>query len=182
VTEPRTLVLGLGNPILRDDGAGWRVVAEVESGLRSNGFSRSGMAEAITTKREEIEFDCAALGGLALMERLIGYERVVLVDAIQTRGGTPGAVYRLTLDDLPTLHVNAAHDATLKAAMELGRRLGAQLPAAPDIAIVAIEAEDVLDFGEGLSPAIEAAVPGAVSIVMGILKMHRGDAEGTEIS
>ncbi len=147
----RTLVLGLGNPILRDDGVGWRVVEEAQ---------RRAPAGAA-------EFDCVALGGLALMERLIGYERAVLVDAIRAGGGAPGSVYQLGLDDLPTMHSNAIHDASLKDALALGRRLGAQLPG--EIVIVAIEAVDVLNFGETLSPPVEAAVPAAVDAVLAAL-------------
>jgi hydrogenase maturation protease len=149
------LVLGLGNPILRDDGVGWRVVEEVQ--LRS---APVGLPYGTTTN---LEFDCVALGGLALMERLIGYENVVLVDAIRTRDGAPGTVYQLGLDDLPTLNADAVHDASLKQALELGRRLGARLP--DDVVIIAIEAAELLDFGEGLSPAVEAAVPEAIERV-----------------
>ena len=118
------------------------------------------------------EFDCVALGGLALMERLVGYDRAILVDAIQTKGGAPGAVYRLTLDDLPTLHANAVHDASLPAALELGRSLGAHLP--DDVAIVAIEAAAVLDFGEVLTPEVAAAVPRAADMLLALIRETDG--------
>jgi hydrogenase maturation protease len=154
----RTLVLGLGNPILRDDGVGWRVVAEVRG--------RCAPAAA--------EFDPVALGGLALMERLIGYDRAILVDAMRSDGGTPGEVRRLSLADLPTLHANAVHDASLKDALALGRKLGAQLP--HDITIIAVEAQDLFDFGEHLSPPVEAAVPAAVDLVLATLGV--GDSGG----
>jgi hydrogenase maturation protease len=154
------LVLGLGNPILRDDGVGWRVLEEAQVRCA---------AEMQCTS--PVEFDCVSLGGLALMERLIGYDRAVLVDAVQTRGGTPGAVYRLGLDDLPTLNADAVHDATLKAALRLGRDLGAELP--DDITIIAVEAADVLNFGEALSPEVEAAVPEAARLVVEALSDMR---------
>jgi len=155
-----TLVLGLGNPILGDDGVGWRVVEEVERRWRQVEEPWS----TVHGPSSVIEFDCFALGGLALMERLIGYDRAVLVDAIQTRGGEPGAIYRLTLDDLPTLHANSTHDTSLKAALELGRRLGARLP--EEIVIYAIEAVNVLDFGESLSPPVAAGVGRAAEAVL----------------
>jgi hydrogenase maturation protease len=156
----KTLVLGLGNPILRDDGVGWRVV---EAARRK-------------TVDERVEFDCVALGGLALMERLIGYDRAFLVDAIRGERGPAGSVYLLTLDDLPTLHADAVHDASLKEALELGRRLGAHLPAR--ISIVGVEARDVLDFGETLSPEVEAAVPAAVELLLAAIRL--GVSEGIE--
>lgn len=159
-----TLVLGLGNPILRDDGVGWRVVDEARRRCRD----------------ESVEFDTVALGGISLMERLIGYDRAVLVDAIQTDGSAAGQVRRLTLDDLPTLHADAIHDASLKAALVLGCHLGARLPT--DITIIAVEAVDVLDFGDTLSPAVEAAVPAAVDLVLALLHpvaVSGGDGGGT---
>jgi hydrogenase maturation protease len=190
------LVLGLGNPILRDDGVGWRVVEEVRrqwmerhplspSGLASEEgprrwdfvkrtrdedcFARSGtddeQASSFPLERIfDVEFDCISLGGLTLMERLVGYERAVLVDAIQTRDGAPGTVYRLTLEDLPTLHADSAHDVPLRAALELGRRLGAKLPA--DVIIYAIEAANIWDFGETLSPEVDGSVMVAASAVV----------------
>jgi hydrogenase maturation protease len=163
------LVLGLGNPILRDDGVGWRVVEEAQVRCTCE-----------MQRTSSVEFDCVSVGGLALMERLVGYDRAVLVDAIRTRDGRPGTVYRLSLDDLPTLNANAVHDATLKAALELGRRLGAELP--DGVTIIAVEAADILSFGERLSPAVEAAVPEATELVLQTLREieirdHREEAK-----
>ena len=56
---------------------------------------------------------------------------------------------------------------SLDSALELGRRLGAALPASVDAVTVQIEARDA--FAEGLSPAVEAAVPTAVSAVIGLI-------------
>lgn len=161
--SPHTLVLGLGNPILGDDGVGWRVVEEIQRTVRSPDFrgGRAETAEAVTTS---LEFDCIALGGLALMERLIGYDRAIIVDAISTRDGVPGTVYRLTLDDLPTRNAGSAHDASLKIALELGRRLGAALP--QEVVIIGIEAASVLDFAESLSPQVAASVGRAAAAVL----------------
>jgi hydrogenase maturation protease len=161
------LVLGLGNPILGDDGVGWRVVEQAEAAWLA-GHSEPGRGEesqaSLDNSNVLVEFDCFSLGGLALMERLIGYDRAVLVDAIQTHDGEPGAIYRLTLDDLPTLNANSVHDASLKAALALGQQLGARLP--EEIVIYAVEAIDVLDFSESLSPPIATSVTRAAAMVL----------------
>lgn len=149
----RTIVLGLGNPILRDDGVGWHVVQELRNQM-------AGQPAAAT----QVELDEVAAGGLALMERLVGYECAVLVDAIQTRDGVPGTLYRLTLEDLPTVHADSGHDASLKAALELGRQLGARLPTR--IVIYAIEAANLCDFGESLSPPVAVGAGLAVQAVL----------------
>jgi len=146
----KTLVVGLGNPILSDDGIGIRVAQAVRE--------RIGESEA--------DFLEASLGGLRLAEQLEGYDRVILIDAIQTRNGIPGAIHRLTLDDMPSYNADGAHDASLKAALQLVRQQGGQVPEANAVAVVAVEAVNMLDFGETLTPAVQAAIPAAVQTVL----------------
>lgn len=148
-----TVVLGLGNPILGDDAVGWRVAEAVAGAL--------GAGHGL------VEVDCVALGGLALMERLVGYHRAVLVDAVVTGHHPPGTVLCFPLEALPDPgagHTTSAHDTSLAHALALGRSLGAPLPAT--VTVVAVEARDVLDFSDTLSPAVAAAVPRAVTRVI----------------
>ncbi len=150
----KTLVIGLGNDILTDDGVGIRVARAVH---------REGLPDGTDVMH-------LSVGGLALMEHMVGYGGVVLVDAIKTRGGVPGTVYALTLDQLPgTLNTASAHDTNLTTALAAGRQFGANLPEDDKIKIVAIEAEDVLTFGERCTPAVEAAIPEAVRLVLQLL-------------
>ena len=144
----RTLVLGLGNPLLGDDAVGLKVAARVRD--RLNG------APGVEVEEEEA-------GGLRLMERMTGFDRAVLVDAAVT-GGTPGEVRRLTPDDLPTQRTAAAHGIDLPRALALGRHLGYPMPS--DVRIVAIEAESVLEFRHDMTPAVAAAVEPAVEAVL----------------
>ena len=153
----RTLVVGLGNPILSDDGVGIRVAQAVRERLGET----------------EVEFLEASLGGLRLAEQLEGYDRVILIDAIQTRGqqsplggGKPGAIYRLTLDDIPSYNADGAHDASLKTALQLVRQQGGKTPDADAVTVIAVEAVNMLDFGEILTPQVEAAIPAAVQAVL----------------
>jgi len=155
----KTLVIGLGNPILGDDGAGWVAAREVESRLMKS--------------ERNIEVDCLALGGLSLMERMIGYKYVILIDSLNTGQHPQGSVIVFTLEDLVDLtygHTSAAHDASLKTALDMGRKLEASLPADKDVHVVAIEAKHVYDFKEELSPIIAAAMPIAVQQVFDLLK------------
>jgi hydrogenase maturation protease len=111
-----------------------------------------------------------SLGGLSLMERLIGYQRAIVIDAIGTGQHPIGTAYHFRLDDLydPTSgHTTAAHDVSLMKAIEIGRSLGAELP--DQIDVVAIESPYVYDFSEELTPPVAAAVPQAVEMVMSLL-------------
>jgi len=151
----KTLIIGLGNPILTDDGVGVKVARAVREALASEG-------------QDEVTVTEASVGGLYLMELMTGYDRVILIDAIQTPGGQPGTIRRLTLSDLasavPTQHSASAHDVNLPTALEVGRRLGLALP--EEIEILAVEAEDVITFGETCTPAVNAAIAVATQMVL----------------
>ena len=148
----KTLVLGLGNPILTDDGVGVHIARALARG----------------PSQPDVEIAEASLGGLRLLDTAVGYNRLVLIDAIQA-GGPVGWVYQLGLNDMPSLHSASSHDLNLPAALELGRRLGLVLPEDEAITIVAVEAEDVMTFGEVCTPRVQAAIPQAVQMVLEIL-------------
>ena len=62
------------------------------------------------------------------MERMIGFDRAIVVDAIQT-GAPPGTIHRLTPDGIATQRsASRPHDMNLSTALEFGRRAGARLP------------------------------------------------------
>jgi len=147
----KTIILGLGNPLLSDDGVGWRVAEQVQARIAD----------------PNIEIDFHSGGGLSLMERLIGYERAIIVDALNTGRQPQGTVSSFRLEDLPNdaqSHLASAHETTLQTALQVGRTMGAALP--HDILIIAIEAQNVYDFSEELSPAVASAVPPAVELVI----------------
>ena len=147
----KTLLLGLGNPILTDDGIGVYVVRAVADRWSGDG----------------VDFQEASVGGLRLLEVIAGYDRLILVDAIQTPDGAPGQIHRLTPDDLRTsLHAGSTHDLSFQGALAWGRRIGMALPPDDAITIIAVEAEDVLTFGEALMPAVASALPDAVEAVL----------------
>jgi hydrogenase maturation protease len=176
-SHPGTLVLGLGNPILTDDGVGIHVARAVAARLGPRTASANG-----------VDFAEASVGGLRLLELLAGYKHVILVDAIQTPNGLPGDIRRLSLgkpletdgggsifsslrgDCNNTLHAGSTHDLSLPGALAWGRQNGMELPADDAILIVAVEAQDVLTFGETCTPAVAEAVPRAAGLVFGLLK------------
>jgi len=157
----KTLVIGLGNPILGDDGVGWRVAEEVAR---------------VMAGRPQVEIDCASLGGLSLMERLTGYERVILIDAIFTGKKPLGSVTTFALDSLPDLtagHSASTHDTSLRTALKVGRSMNLPLPADDQVLVVAIEAQNVYEFSEELSSAVSAAVPLAVEATLELIRSNQ---------
>ncbi|MCP4901739.1 MAG: hydrogenase maturation protease [bacterium] len=137
--KSRTLVLGIGNPTRRDDGIGIQVVRHLRS-----------LSLAATFDIEEASCDW-----LALLDLLVAYDRVVIVDAVQL-GKAPGTVVQMDISDLPNLGSRRCHttlhDLDLVSVVELGRQLGYQLPEV--IQIVGVEAEYMESFSEACSPLL----------------------------
>jgi len=155
--SPRTLVIGLGNPILGDDSVGLHVARVILSALAD---------------RDDVDVVEETHGGLRLMERMIGYDRAIVVDAI-TSGAPPGTIHELRLGGRPTRRSASAHDADLPTALTVGRQAGARLPGDEDILLIGIEADQVETFGETLTPPVAAAVPRATAVVLAAVQAHQ---------
>jgi hydrogenase maturation protease len=146
----RTLVVGLGNPLLTDDGVGLVVARALRDRLPD---------------RRDVDVQEDFNGGLRLMERMVGYDRAIVVDAILT-GGMAGSIQLLRGGNMPTQHSASSHDATLRTALDFGRSVGAALPLDEEILMIGIEAADVSTFGTCCTPEVQAAVPAAVETVL----------------
>ena len=145
----KTLILGLGNPILSDDGVGVWVARALEGRLN----------QPNVTVME------TSVAGLDFLELLVGYDRAIIIDAIQTKEGKVGQVYRLEPEVFnATRHVSTPHDVNFATALELGKRLGLALP--QQIIIFAIEVENVTTFGEECTPKVREAIPVCVEVVI----------------
>jgi hydrogenase maturation protease len=151
----KTLVIGLGNPILTDDGVGIYTARAVRRLLPADA---------------PVDVAELAVGGLGLMEAMVGYERAILVDALWSPPDETGEVLQFDAGRLPeTLNSASSHDVDLPTALRIGRELGAPLPADDQIQIVAIRANDVLEFGDEPTPPVRAAIPEAVAAVLNLL-------------
>ncbi len=152
----RTLVLGMGNPILSDDGVGLRVVERL----------------AEEPMPEGVELQSSEVAGLRLLELVRGFTKVVIIDALKS-GRRPGEVQRLEGTAFKGgQRYGSAHSISLGQALELGRRLGYEMPA--EVVVYAIEAEDVETFGEQLSPAVAEAAERPIVLVRAELGLQGG--------
>jgi hydrogenase maturation protease len=149
----KTLVLGIGNPILCDDGVGIKVAREVGEKLDDPQIT---VAETSTA-------------GLSLLDSIVGYDKVVIIDAIQTKKGKAGQIYRMKPEDFSfAKHFSSPHQINLATALELGKMLNLAMP--QEITIFAVEAKDVSNFNERCTPEVERAIPEAVKTVLEELK------------
>lgn len=156
VNSTTILVLGVGNPILSDDGVGIHIVRELQKNFANI---------------SAIEFDELSTGGLSLAERFVGYKYVMILDALALENGNPGDIHRLTIEDFKsTIHMYCAHDCNLATAYELLKQeLGPEkLPV--EVIIIGIEVEKIDEFCESLSEKVQQAVPVAIAMVESEIK------------
>jgi hydrogenase maturation protease len=147
----KTLILGIGNLLLGDDGIGVHITKE--------------LAREIEDKNIDIED--AGTDGLNLLELVAGYDRLIVIDAIMTEDGEIGEVYRLKLEDLAvTVQPTASpHHANLASTVELGKKLlPEQMPG--EVIIFAVGIQEVTGFTEEMTRKVEEAVPVAVNLIL----------------
>ena len=149
----KTLVLGIGNPILSDDGAGIRVAQEVGKQLNDPQIIVAETSEA----------------GLSLLDSIVGYDKVIIIDAVQTQKGQAGPIYRMGPQDFSSAkYLSSPHQINLTTALELGNVLNLAMP--QKITIFAVEAKDITSFSEKCTPDVEQAIPEVVKMVLQELK------------
>ena len=166
----KTLILGLGNPILTDDGVGVKAAREIEKRIDPQAYPDLTITEA-------------PAGGLRLMDAVLDYQRVVLIDAfyLDSERTNPGQIHRMDLDDLragrPTQHSTSAHDTTLFTALDAAQQMGYRVP--DEIIIFAVEVENILEFSDTPTPAVAAAIPVVAELVIQELSLAtREDSQG----
>jgi hydrogenase maturation protease len=146
-------IIGLGNSILTDDGVGIYAARELARRLTPPGLSL------------DIDIVESEVAGFALLELMAGWERVILLDAIQFEGVEPGTVVRVDPKDLHTsLRIRSVHDIDLPTALELGRRVGFDMPT--ELTIFGIQVQDALTFGESLTEPAKCGMRKAVDLVL----------------
>jgi hydrogenase maturation protease len=141
---PAALIVGVGQPLRRDDAAGLAASRRLQAA--------AGPAVRIVT----CESDCTAL-----VDMFTGVDVAIIVDAMSSKRA-PGTIHRFEAHagPLPTAcSRSSTHAFGVAEAVELARALG-QLP--PRVIIFGIEGAD-FGFGDGLSPAIDTAVDEVVT-------------------
>jgi len=135
-----TLILGIGNPILTDDGVGIKI------------------AHKLKEERPELEVVETGEAGLTLLDLITGYDRLIIIDSIKTEQGKPGQVYKVELEDLkPAMDFSSSHGIDIATAFKLGQRLGYRMP--KSVSIYAVEMKDNTTFGERCTEEVEEKIP-----------------------
>jgi hydrogenase maturation protease len=149
-TQVKTLVLGLGNVIMGDEGVGVHVVRAVEKHLAQHPLS--GAVECLD----------GGTGGFTLLEPLQSASRIILIDAAAD-GNPEGTVTRTTprfsRDYPPTL---TAHDIGVKDLLDVFYIQGG----GPEVVLYAITIDPHQPISMELSPTASNAAEEAVKLIL----------------
>ena len=150
----KTLVLGIGNDILGDDGVGIHIVREAAKHISSG----------------DVIVEETGAAGLSLLERIKGYERLIIADAILTDNTEVGKIHRLTLKDLAKTNDSITpHEAALRTTLEIGNSLfPGEMPR--DVVVFAVQTHDVDHVTGKMSRPVKAEVPEVVRMILAEIK------------
>jgi hydrogenase maturation protease len=149
----KTLVLGLGNELLSDDAIGVLAARALASKISCHGVN---VVES-------------ALSGMALLDLFIGYERAIIIDAIQTGQQPAGTILELTPSDLSLVVAPSPHYAGLPELLAIAKELQLDFPRR--LKILAVEVADLHTIGARLSPPVERALPRLIERVLAELSL-----------
>jgi hydrogenase maturation protease len=136
----KTLILGMGNPILSDDGVGLALAATLRNKIRGADVAASSMI------------------GLSLFDLIVGYDAVFIIDAMTTKDGRKGELKKVGEDDrCGTLHLFTSHGLNIFELMELGVQCGFEMPRLA--AVYGVEIGSEVAFDESLSPELNEKLP-----------------------
>jgi len=149
-TDGSTVVLGVGNELMRDEGVG--VIA-----------ARALASEQLGGDVEVVE---GGTGGLDLIFELEGHGRAIIIDAVDM-GAEPGTVRSFTLDDVDidtAAPIASLHQIGLADVLEIGSLMGPM----PEVHIVGVQPREVLP-GRGLTQEVGQAVAVVIEEVRRLL-------------
>ena len=139
--QKKTLVLGIGNILLRDEGVGIHII----KGLEEEGYNKADLMDGGT-------------GGFHLMGFIQSYEIVIIIDASldDFPAGNVRILHPKYAKDFP--RQLSAHEIGLKDLLDSAFLLGNM----PQIYLIAISIKDFQEMGVELTPEVARAVPSAI--------------------
>lgn len=147
----KPLVVGLGNELLSDDGIGVFAARKLKREI-------SDIADVV---------DCN-LAGLALLDILVGYEKVIIIDAIHTEKHPPGTIIEMTPEDLKVIPGSSPHYTGLPEVIAIAGHLHLDFP--EEIIILAVEVDKTITIGGKLSEPVANALSKLIQRVKGYLQ------------
>ena len=144
----KTAIVGLGNPSHGDDGVGPVVARHVCDLLRG---------------KANVDFFEHSASAFGLVERLIGYQRAVIVDALIGMQAEVGTVSQVEIQEPSRCSFLSFHTAGFHDILTLARMVGLEVPST--IVVYGIAIKEPETFSENLSAGLTARLPQIVKAV-----------------
>lgn len=154
----KTLVLGLGNELYGDDGIGIQVIR-----LLGEEAKKTPVRDF-----QDVDLEECSLSGLALLDVIVGYDRLVLIDTVKREAPRPGRIQVLGETDIRAVPGPSPHYVSVPQTIEIGRSLGLHMPSL--IQVVAVEAKNIHSLGEGLSEEMKEQLPAIAEKIKEVLR------------
>jgi len=151
-------VLGLGNDLYGDDGVGFHIVRILRTEGEHAGSEGTGSPDFV---------ECP-VSGLALLDVIVGYDALIIVDTIVRPEAVAGRIHLMEGADLRDFPGPSPHYVSIPQTLTLGRQLGLRMPGI--VKIVAVEAEEPFRLGEGLSVSMAHSLPDIVAATRSVLR------------
>jgi hydrogenase maturation protease len=151
VSAERITVMGIGNPLVKDEGVGIRVI---ETMMNTLAFP------------DNVRLVDAGTMGMGILNLFQDCDYLLVIDAVDGTGEPAGTVVRMTPADMaPNTIKHSMHDMRLVDVLEAAMLMGTQ----PEVDCVGIQILDMDGIAIGLTPELEEAVPRAVDAALSIL-------------
>lgn len=153
--EKKIIIIGLGNEYISDDGVGVKTARKLEKKLVNNEEVPSWF---------NIKFVETAVGGLGLIDLIVGYDICIIIDAIFTRDNRVGTLYRFVQrTDKEIVNIKSSHQISLSQVLTLGKLLNTKIPKL--VIVYGIEVEDVSTFNETCTPVVEKNINNLATLI-----------------
>jgi len=142
---PRTLIIGVGNTILQDEGVGMHAVRALE---------REKLPPGVLVIEAETSI-------LDFLPQIQAAEKIIIIDALRT-GALPGTIYRLTPEGLPVDAALSLHAMGPLQVIQLARQEG---DFRAEVIIIGVEPKE-MGLGMELTPEVKAQLPKITEVVL----------------
>ena len=88
---------------------------------------------------------------------MVGFDELMLIDAIQTGQAPPGFLHKFEGEQLKVLSTRSPHCFGISEVLAFGRELGLAVP--KRVRVLAVEVNDPFTVGTELTPAVRLALP-----------------------
>lgn len=140
-----TVIIGIGNILLKDDGVGVHVVKQME---QENPPSNLELVDGGTSTLDTLSY-------------FLAYNKVIIIDSLKA-GYEPGTIYKIRPEDINHYQKESlsVHDVQILDVVKMANMLGEF----PHVIIFGIEPQEIA-FGLEMTETVKNSIPGVIGLV-----------------